>query len=78
MSLRSRLVAIVLLLTAAGLLASAIATPRLLRSYLLRRVDDRLEITGSITAVTITGRMQATRGIVIRTGMRIAFSSALI
>jgi two-component system, OmpR family, sensor kinase len=53
--LRSRLVAIVLLLTAAGLLASAIATPRLLRSYLMRRVDDRLEITGSITARAFTG-----------------------
>ena len=49
-SLRSRLVAIVLLLIAAGLLASDVATPTLLRSYLLRRVDDRLELTAGFTS----------------------------
>ena len=47
-SLRSRLVAIVLLLIAAGLLASDVATATLLRSYLLRRVDDRLELDGQL------------------------------
>jgi two-component system OmpR family sensor kinase len=49
-SLRARLVAIVLVLLAAGLLASDLATATLLRSYLLRRVDDRLEVIADMTA----------------------------
>ena len=50
MSLRARLVAVVLVLIAAGLLASDVATSALLRSYLFRRVDDGLEAVAALTA----------------------------
>jgi two-component system OmpR family sensor kinase len=48
-SLRARLVAVVLVLIAAGLLASDVATAASLRSYLLRRVDARLEAVAGFT-----------------------------
>ncbi len=57
MSLRARLVAVVLVLIAAGLLASDVATAALLRSYLLRRVDDRLEAVGGLTARAFASRL---------------------
>jgi len=45
-SLRARLVLVVLVLMTIGLLASDVATAAPLRSYLLRRVDERLDATG--------------------------------
>jgi len=54
LSLRARLVAVVLVLLAAGLFASDIATPTLLRSYLLRRVDERLEAVAALAARAFT------------------------
>ena len=45
MSLRSRLVLVVLVLMAIGLVASDLATATPLRSYLIRRVDERLDAT---------------------------------
>lgn len=50
MSLRLRLVVVVLTLMAVGLVASDIATATLLRSYLLDRVDERLDQTGGFAA----------------------------
>jgi two-component system, OmpR family, sensor kinase len=50
MSLRARLVLVVLAVTAVGLAASDIATATLLRSYLLGRVDQRLVETGGFAA----------------------------
>ncbi len=50
MSLRARLVLIVLAVTAVGLAASDVATATLLRSYLLGRVDQRLAETGGFAA----------------------------
>jgi len=49
-SLRSRLALIVLVLVAAGLVASDFATAALLRSYLLGRVDDRIDVTAGFAA----------------------------
>ncbi|MDQ1510074.1 MAG: two-component system, OmpR family, sensor kinase [Actinomycetota bacterium] len=49
MSLRSRLVLIVLVLVAAGLVASDLATGALLRSYFLGQVDDRLDAAAGFT-----------------------------
>src|SRR5581483_283890 len=43
MSLRARLVLVVLVLTGVGLVLSGLATTSALRSYLLKRVDDRIE-----------------------------------
>ena len=45
MSLRTRLVLVVLVLMAIGLVASDVATAAPLRSYLIRRVDERLDAT---------------------------------
>ena len=50
MSLRARLVLVVLAVTAVGLAASDVATATLLRSYLLGRVDQRLAETGGFAA----------------------------
>jgi two-component system OmpR family sensor kinase len=50
MSLRFRLVLIVLVLVAAGLVASNLATAALLRSYFMGQVDDRLDATSGFTA----------------------------
>ncbi len=50
MSLRSRLVLVVLALIAIGLVASDIATATLLRSYFVDRVDKRLKETGTFVA----------------------------
>ena len=50
MSLRSRLVLVVLVLMAIGLVASDIATATPLRSYLIRRVDERLDATAGFAA----------------------------
>src|SRR5689334_7737554 len=50
MSLRSRLVLVVLALIAIGLAASDVATATLLRSYFLDRVDKRLTETGAFAA----------------------------
>ena len=50
MSLRFRLVLVVLVLLSIGLAASDVATPTLLRSYLFRQVDDRLTSAGSFAA----------------------------
>lgn len=50
MSVRLRIVLVVLALMAVGLLASDLATATLLRPYLLRRVDDRLDATGGFAA----------------------------
>ena len=55
MSLRLRLVVVVLTLMAVGLVASDIATATLLRSYLLRRVDERLDQAGGF-ATQLLGR----------------------
>ena len=50
MSLRARLVLVVLALIAVGLVASDVATATLLRSYFLGRLDARLEETGTFAA----------------------------
>jgi two-component system OmpR family sensor kinase len=54
-SLRLRLVLVVLTLMAVGLVASDIATAALLRSYLLGRVDDRLDQTGGFARLLLSG-----------------------
>jgi two-component system, OmpR family, sensor kinase len=54
LSLRSRLVLIVLGLLAIGLVASDVATASALRSYFLGRVDQELETTGAFTARLFT------------------------
>src|SRR5262245_10596342 len=51
MSLRTRLVLVVFVLLAAGLIASNIASATALRSYLLGQVDERLD-----TAAALSGR----------------------
>ena len=55
----ARLVAIVLVLIAAGLLASDIATAASLRSYLLRRVDERLEAVAGFTVRALSFQDEA-------------------
>ena len=54
MSLRARLVLVVLALIAVGLVASDVATATLLRSYFLGRVDKRLEQTGTFVALLLS------------------------
>jgi two-component system OmpR family sensor kinase len=49
MSLRSRLVLVVLVVLGVGLIASDVATVTMLRSYLLDRVDERLDATIAIS-----------------------------
>ena len=51
MSLRARLVLVVLVLMTIGLVASDIATAAPLRSYLLRRVDERLDATAGFAPI---------------------------
>jgi two-component system OmpR family sensor kinase len=50
LSLRVRLVIVVLVLLAVGLVASDVATATSLRPYLLGRVDERLDATGAFAA----------------------------
>jgi two-component system, OmpR family, sensor kinase len=57
-SLRLRLVLVVLTLVAVGLVASDIATATLLRSYLLSRVDERLDQTGGFAALLLGRGLQ--------------------
>jgi two-component system, OmpR family, sensor kinase len=52
-SLRARLVLVVLVLMTVGLVASDIATATPLRSYLLRRVDERLDATAGFAPVLL-------------------------
>jgi two-component system OmpR family sensor kinase len=52
-SLRLRLVLVVLAIVAVGLIASDVATATLLRSYLLGRVDERLDQTGQFAVLLL-------------------------
>jgi two-component system OmpR family sensor kinase len=70
MSLRLRLVLVVLTLIGVGLIASDIATAALLRSYLLGRVDERLDQTGSF-ATQLLGAGVPTAGFPAGIGPRV-------
>jgi two-component system, OmpR family, sensor kinase len=70
MSLRLRLVLVVLTLMAVGLVASDIATATLLRSYLLGRVDERLDQTGGF-ATQLLGAGIPTNGFPAGIGPRV-------
>ena len=70
MSLRLRLVLVVLTLIGVGLVASDIATAALLRSYLLGRVDERLDQTGGF-ATQLLGAGVPTAGFPAGIGPRV-------
>ena len=81
MSLRFRLVLVVLVLLAIGLVGSDVATATLLRPYLLGRVDERLDATGGFAArllspgappVSTRGRSGCFRGVTRRTSKPLA------
>ena len=60
MSIRLRLVLVVLTLIGVGLVASDVATAALLRSYLLNRVDERLDQTGGFATQLLGAGVPAT------------------
>ncbi|HEV7525142.1 MAG TPA: HAMP domain-containing sensor histidine kinase [Acidimicrobiia bacterium] len=60
MSLRARLVLVVLSIVTVGLVASNLATATLLHSYLIGRIDDRLDATGDFAAFLLRSADRST------------------